>query len=93
MGMWWYVPPHPSARSHDVARRPPLLQAVVSDVPGCGAVAYAQQHNLPTFTYPASKKSNNEGLTVEELVQLLHGQLQVDLVLLAGYLKVSQRHL
>lgn len=62
--------------------------AVVSDVPSCGGVAYAQQHGIPTYTHPASKKTNNEGLTGEELAKLLKQDLDVDFVLLAGYLKL-----
>lgn len=43
--------------------RPLRLQAVVSDVPSCGGVAYAAQHGIPTLTYPASKKGLFPGLT------------------------------
>jgi hypothetical protein len=64
------------------------LQAVVSDLPSCGGVAYAQQHGIPTLTYPASKKGLFPGLTPQELVQQLKHELGADYVLLAGYLKV-----
>jgi hypothetical protein len=64
------------------------LQAVVSDVPSCGGVAYAQQHGIATLTYPASKKGLFPGLTPQELVQQLKQELGADYVLLAGYLKV-----
>lgn len=65
------------------------LQAVVSDVPSCGGVAYAKQHGIATLTYPASKKGLFPGLTAQELVQQLKNELTVDYVLLAGYLKVG----
>jgi hypothetical protein len=65
-----------------------LLQAVVSDVPTCGGVAYAKEQGIATLTYPTSKKGLFVGLSKEELVQQLTEQHQVDFVLLAGYLKV-----
>ncbi len=71
---------------HDVC----VLQAVVSDVPTCGGVQYAQQYGIPTFTYPVPKKGGAPGLTTEELVQQLTQEVPADYVLLAGYLKVMQ---
>lgn len=64
-----------------------LLQAVVSDVPTCGGVAYAKEQGIATLTYPTSKKGLFVGPSKEELVQQLTEQRQVDFVLLAGYLK------
>ena len=65
------------------------LQVVVSDVPTCGGVAYAQQHGIPTLTYPIPKKAGFPGLTPEELVAALKsGSHASDFVILAGYLKV-----
>eukprot|EP00878_Enallax_costatus_P018721 GHUV01019724.1.p1 GENE.GHUV01019724.1~~GHUV01019724.1.p1 ORF type:complete len:186 (+),score=41.85 GHUV01019724.1:289-846(+) len=61
---------------------------VVSDVPSCGGVAYAQEHGIPTLTYPASKKGLFPGLSREQLVQEMADR-GVDYVLLAGYLKVA----
>lgn len=64
-------------------------QAVVSDVPSCGGVAYAQQHGIPTLTFPASRKGEFAGLSPEELVAALtSGDTAADYVLLAGFLKV-----
>lgn len=63
-------------------------QAIVSDVPSCGGVAYAQQHGIATLTYPASKKGLFPGLSKDELVQQMT-DMGVEYVLLAGYLKVS----
>jgi hypothetical protein len=68
---------------------PPPAQAVVSDVPTCGGVAYAQSHSIPTLTFPAPKKGGFPGLTTEELVQQLTQQHKADIVLLAGFLKVG----
>lgn len=64
------------------------MQAVVSDVPSCGGVAYAKEHGIATLTYPASKKGLFPGLSKDELVQQLTEQHQADFVLLAGFLKV-----
>lgn len=60
---------------------------MVSDVPSCGGVAYAREHGITCLTHPASKKGTFRGLTKEELAQQLQ-DMQVDYVLLAGYLKV-----
>lgn len=65
-------------------------QAVVSDVPTCGGVAYAKEQGIATLTYPTPKKGLFPGLSKEELVQQLTEQHQADFVLLAGYLKVTQ---
>lgn len=66
-----------------------LMQVVVSDVPSCGGVAYAKQHNIRRLTYPIPKKGDHPGLTKEQLVSELTGAHKVDYVILAGYLKVS----
>eukprot|EP00879_Flechtneria_rotunda_P009694 GHRR01010143.1.p1 GENE.GHRR01010143.1~~GHRR01010143.1.p1 ORF type:complete len:300 (+),score=95.38 GHRR01010143.1:232-1131(+) len=64
------------------------IVAVVSDIPNCGGVQYAQQHGMTTFIFPASKNGTFPGLTTEQLVQQLTQELKVDFVLLAGYLKL-----
>ena len=68
----------------------------MSDAPGCGAWAYARQVGIPTFCYPRSKKPYLDlpadaplPLDTPALVQLLKHELQIDFVILAGYLKVS----
>eukprot|EP00879_Flechtneria_rotunda_P024250 GHRR01025699.1.p1 GENE.GHRR01025699.1~~GHRR01025699.1.p1 ORF type:complete len:182 (+),score=37.10 GHRR01025699.1:182-727(+) len=71
-----------------VAATVAVVQAVVSDIPNCGGVQYAQQHGMTTFIFPASKNGTFPGLTTEQLVQQLTQELKVDFVLLAGYLKV-----
>jgi folate-dependent phosphoribosylglycinamide formyltransferase PurN len=63
-------------------------QAVVSDVPTCGGVQYAQEHGVPTLTYPIPKKGGFAGLSAEELVHELKEKHKTDFVILAGYLKV-----
>lgn len=68
---------------------PVYTQAVVSDVPSCGGVAFAKEQGIATLTYPASKKGLFPGLSKQELVQQLTEQHQADFVLLAGYLKVG----
>ncbi|GBF89467.1 phosphoribosylglycinamide, chloroplastic [Raphidocelis subcapitata] len=62
--------------------------AVVSDVPTCGGVDYAKGHGITTMTYPAPKKGGFPGLTTAELVEALTQRLEVDYVLLAGFLKL-----
>jgi phosphoribosylglycinamide formyltransferase-1 len=61
---------------------------VVSDVPGAGILAHAQNFGLPTATLPPSPfrtKLSPEGET--ELVELLRRHT-VDWVVLAGYMRV-----
>lgn len=67
---------------------PTVSQAVVSDVPTCGGVQYAQSHGITTLTFPIPKKRGFPGLTTEELVDQLTKQLGVEYVVLAGFLKV-----
>lgn len=61
----------------------------MSDIPGCGGVQYAQQHGIPTLTYPIPKKGDFPGLTAEQLVAALKAEHKADFVVLAGYLKVG----
>ncbi|CAD7695661.1 unnamed protein product [Ostreobium quekettii] len=61
---------------------------VVSNVPTCGGVLYAQDHDIPTLIYPASKKKSVEGMTADELLSALKHQFEVDFILLAGYLRL-----
>lgn len=72
-----------------------VTQAVISDVPGCGAWQYARQADIPLFCYPKPTKINlnlpvdsPQPLTTPELIHILKNQLQVQYVVLAGYLKV-----
>ncbi|KAJ9508574.1 hypothetical protein QJQ45_012136 [Haematococcus lacustris] len=62
--------------------------AVVSDVPDCQGVAYAQQQGIPVLTYPIPKKGGFPGLTAAQLVDGLKNNYKADFVLLAGYLKL-----
>ena len=64
------------------------MQVVVSDVPSCGGVQYAQSHGISTLTYPIPKSGAFPGLTAEQLVNALKEEQKVDYVILAGYLKV-----
>ena len=63
----------------------------MSDVPGCGGWAYAESHGIPTLTYPIPKKGDyaGNGLSDDEVTHQLTEKLQVDYVVLAGYLKVG----
>eukprot|EP00195_Chlamydomonas_chlamydogama_P012249 CAMPEP_0202901616 /NCGR_PEP_ID=MMETSP1392-20130828/14354_1 /ASSEMBLY_ACC=CAM_ASM_000868 /TAXON_ID=225041 /ORGANISM="Chlamydomonas chlamydogama, Strain SAG 11-48b" /LENGTH=288 /DNA_ID=CAMNT_0049588205 /DNA_START=186 /DNA_END=1053 /DNA_ORIENTATION=- len=63
------------------------VAVVVSDVPGCGGVQYAQANGIPTVTYPIPKKGDFPGLTAEQLVESMKSH-SVDYVILAGYLKL-----
>lgn len=64
--------------------------AVVSDVPACGGVQYAQQHGIATMTFPVVKKGENQGqgLSPAQLVDGLKNTYKADYVLLAGFLKL-----
>eukprot|EP00877_Chromochloris_zofingiensis_P012009 jgi/Chrzof1/7061/Cz02g09100.t1 len=64
------------------------IVAVVSDVPTCGGVQYAQSHGITTLTYPAPKNGGYPGLSKDELVHKLTQELKADYVLLAGFLKL-----
>ncbi|OAE32779.1 hypothetical protein AXG93_374s1060 [Marchantia polymorpha subsp. ruderalis] len=65
---------------------------VVSDKPACKGCDYAREHNVPVLAFPQSKKHAPEGLTAVDLVAALR-KLEVDYVLLAGYLKLIPEEL
>lgn len=60
--------------------------AVVSNKPGCGGWNYAEEKGIQTLCYPALP-GEEQNVNEEELTTLLKERLQVDFVLLAGYLK------
>ncbi|KAI3429267.1 hypothetical protein D9Q98_005364 [Chlorella vulgaris] len=64
------------------------VAVVVSNAPGCGGCDYARQHGIPVLTYPAPKDDPSAGLGDDELLQQLTEEFSVELVVLAGYLKL-----
>ncbi|KAI5061930.1 hypothetical protein GOP47_0022469 [Adiantum capillus-veneris] len=62
------------------------LGIVCHCAPACKACDYAKNNNIPVAQYPHSKVLDS-GLSAAELVALLR-QFEVDIVLLAGYLKL-----
>ncbi|KAG6544542.1 hypothetical protein Mapa_013962 [Marchantia paleacea] len=65
---------------------------VVSDKPACKGCDYAREHNVPVLAFPQSKKHAPEGLSAADLVEAVR-KLEVDYVLLAGYLKLIPEEL
>ena len=61
------------------------VAAVLSDKTECGGVAFAREQGIPTHVYPVA---DGEGLSPDGLVELLQGDLGVDFIVLAGYLKL-----
>ena len=66
-------------------------------MPGCGAWQYARQAEIPTYCYPQPWKVDpgvaNDAprpKRTDELIYTLMEPLQVQYVILAGYLKVKQ---
>uniref|UniRef100_A0A1D1YZK8 Phosphoribosylglycinamide formyltransferase, chloroplastic n=1 Tax=Anthurium amnicola TaxID=1678845 RepID=A0A1D1YZK8_9ARAE len=59
---------------------------LVTDKPGSGGAQYARDNGIPVVLFPKIK-SSSEGLLPTELVNTLK-KLEVDLLLLAGYLKL-----
>ncbi|ONK81947.1 uncharacterized protein A4U43_C01F34550 [Asparagus officinalis] len=59
---------------------------LVTDKPGCGGAEYARNNGIPVILFPKTK-SSPDGLSADDLVATLRN-LNVDLVLLAGYLKL-----
>lgn len=52
-----------------------------------GFLGFPQEHDIPTIVFPKNAKTG-EGLTTEELLGSLTDVHQVDLIILAGYLKL-----
>ncbi|KAL2611667.1 hypothetical protein R1flu_023359 [Riccia fluitans] len=68
------------------------IVAVVSDKPGCKGCEYSRESNIPVFSYPLSPKHAPDGLSPVDLVETLR-KLEVDYILLAGYLKLLPEEL
>lgn len=79
------MPQQVSANAHE------CTQAVVTDVPTCGAVSYAREHGIGVHVYPHRQGSDQDAdaplSSPGDLVAMLQRE-QVQLVLLAGYLKL-----
>ncbi|KAF8762553.1 hypothetical protein HU200_009328 [Digitaria exilis] len=59
---------------------------LVTDKPGCGGAEHARSNDIPVVVFPKLKNAP-EGVSVPELLDTLR-EHQVDIVLLAGYLKL-----
>lgn len=63
-----------------------VVVALVTDKPGCGGAEHARCNGIPVILFPKSK-SSPEGVSLTELLNALRN-LKVDLILLAGYMKL-----
>ena len=66
-----------------------LLQVVVSNLPSCGGVAFAAEQGIPMLRYPGAK-GDPAALQPADLVAALRQEHGVDVVCLAGYMKVRR---
>lgn len=73
-------------------RGEPAIQVVVSNAPSCGGMQFAAAAGIPTLQYPG-RKDDPHALSPEDLVRALKEEHGVDIVCLAGYMKVSPRAL
>jgi folate-dependent phosphoribosylglycinamide formyltransferase PurN len=66
-----------------------VLQAVVSDNPGCGGWQYAQRHGIEVLQFPSKRHPPGEhAVELPELPAALQA-VDVDYICLAGFLKVG----
>ena len=63
------------------------IAVVVTNAPSCGGAVYARDHDIPVLVYPASDR-HPDGLSPEALATALTTQYSIDLVILAGYMKL-----
>lgn len=63
------------------------VAVVVSNLPTCGGVLYAQAHEIPAVFFPKAKATPEIGLSKKQLISSLQA-LEIDFILLAGYLKL-----
>lgn len=63
------------------------MQVVVSNAPSCGGMQFAAANGIPTLQYPG-RKDDPDALSPEALVRALKQEHGVDIVCLAGYMKV-----
>ncbi len=68
----------------DSGRLSVKIKAVVSNVKKCGAIEFATSKNIPVFII--ADNGNGESVTFTKLSQIFF-QLEVDLIVLAGFLK------
>lgn len=66
-----------------------VLQAVVSDNPGCGGWQFAQRHGIDVLQFPSKRHPPGEhAVELPELPAALQA-IDVDYICLAGFLKVG----
>lgn len=63
------------------------VTVIVTNAPSCGGAVYAREHGIPVLVYPASD-SQPDGLSTGALVDSLTAEYNIDLVILAGYMKL-----
>lgn len=67
------------------------MQALVSDVPGCGGWEFAQAEGLPVLQFPSKKHPPGQHAIAAEALSGALQDLGVDFICLAGFLKVRVR--
>lgn len=69
------------------------IVTVISDVPGAGILARAERHGIPNqYMDPAPFKTKLEGRAEDEVIRVLR-EAEVDVVVLAGYMRVVKKGL
>ena len=69
------------------------IVTVISDVPGAGILARAERHGIPNqYMDPAPFKTKLEGRAEDEVIRVLR-EAKVDVVVLAGYMRVVKKGL
>ena len=63
------------------------IVAIVTNAPNCGGANYALDHGIPVLVYPSSAK-HQDGLSPDSLAETLQQEYNIDLVILAGYMKL-----
>ena len=72
---------------HQDSRICGTVDVIVTNAPSCGGAVYAREHGIPVLVYPASDRQP-EGLSPEALADALTTEYDIDLVILAGYMKL-----
>lgn len=63
------------------------VKVIVTNAPSCGGAVYAREHGIPVVVYPADTRQQ-DGLTADALADALTMQYNIDVVILAGYMKL-----
>ena len=68
------------------------LQVCISNKEGCPAWQYAESFGIPTLQWPEAGSEQGGPASAEQLLHALERTYKADFVILAGFMKVNNKH-